>query len=132
MDKSIRKKYRDKIDKNLIRYVHPSYIETNPQSLLKESDFIFADTSEDIEGCGNYAYNDMNGNIFAGYHTVIARPQNILFPKYYAYLFQSKNWRTQIQTLVNGVKVYSINRGILKNQFFLYHQKMSKKPSSPT
>lgn len=103
--------------------MHPSYIETNPQSLLKESDFIFADTSEDIEGCGNYAYNDMNGNIFAGYHTVIARPQNILFPKYYAYLFQSKNWRTQIQTLVNGVKVYSINRGILKKSILLIPSK---------
>ena len=112
-----------KIDKNLIRYVHPSYLDTNPQSLLKESDFIFADTSEDIEGCGNYAYNDMNGNIFAGYHTVIARPQNILFPKYYAYLFQSKNWRTQIQTLVNGVKVYSINRGILKKSILLIPSK---------
>ena len=112
-----------KIDENLIRYVHPSYIDTNPQSLLKENDFIFADTSEDIEGCGNCAYNDINGNIFAGYHTVIARPQNILFPKYYAYLFQSKNWKTQIQTLVNGVKVYSINRGILKQSILLIPQK---------
>lgn len=112
-----------KIDENLIRYVHPSYIDTNPQSLLKENDFIFADTSEDIEGCGNCAYNDINGNIFAGYHTVIARPKNILFPKYYAYLFQSKNWKTQIQTLVNGVKVYSINRGILKQSILLIPKK---------
>ena len=102
------------MDDCLVRYVNPKYIGTNPQCLLNKNDFVFADTSEDIEGCGNFAFNDRNESIFAGYHTIIVRPKDILQPKYYAYLFQSKKWKSQVQTLVNGVKVFSISRGILK------------------
>ena len=80
-----------KISKELIRYVSPTYIESNPQSILKINDFIFADTSEDLNGSGNCAFNDFNNYIFAGYHTLIARPIRLDNPKYYAYLFQSQN-----------------------------------------
>jgi type I restriction enzyme S subunit len=80
---------------------------------------VFADTSEDIEGSGNFAFNDYKDSIFAGYHTVVARPKDLSFPKYYAYLFQSLNWKSQIQSLVNGVKVYSIGKGHLKNSYLL-------------
>ena len=107
------------MDDCLLRYVDPKYIETNPQCLLNKNDFVFADTSEDIEGCGNFAFNDRNESIFAGYHTIIVRPIDILHPKYYAYLFQSKKWKSQVQTLVNGVKVFSISRGILKKASLL-------------
>ena len=86
---------------------------------VESNDFIFADTSEDIEGSGNFAFNDFENKLFAGYHTVIARPQDLLFPKYYAYLFKSKAWKSQIQSLVNGVKVYSIGRRILKTSMLL-------------
>ena len=37
----------------LLRYVKPYYQFTNPQSRVYKGDFIFADTSEDLEGCGN-------------------------------------------------------------------------------
>lgn len=105
---------------NLVRFVSPEYLETNPQSLLKHNDFIFADTSEDVEGSGNCAFNDYPEHIFAGYHTVIARPVDLQFPRYYAYLFQSQSWKTQIQSFVNGVKVYSINKSILKKSSLLF------------
>lgn len=107
------------LTESLVRYVSPTYIETHPQCLLKGNDFIFADTSEDIEGSGNFAFNDFDNKIFAGYHTVVARPNDLLFPKYYAYLFKSKAWKSQIQSLVNGVKVYSIGRRILKTSMLL-------------
>ena len=107
------------MDENLVRYVSPDYLKTNPQSLLQHDDFVFADTSEDLDGSGNCVFNDYKGLIFAGYHTVIARPLRIKVPKYYAYLFQSKNWKNQVQTLVNGVKVFSITRGILKKSTIL-------------
>lgn len=107
------------LTESLVRYVSPTYIETHPQCLLKGNDFIFADTSEDIEGSGNFAFNDFDNKIFAGYHTVVARPNALLFPKYYAYLFKSKAWKSQIQSLVNGVKVYSIGRRILKTSMLL-------------
>lgn len=109
-----------KISKELIRYVPPTYIESNPQSILQINDFIFADTSEDLNGSGNCAFNDFNNYIFAGYHTLIARPIRLDNPKYYAYLFQSQNWKNQIRSLVNGVKVYSINRAILKKTTLLF------------
>ena len=104
----------------LVRYVSSKYLETNPQSLLKQGDFVFADTSEDIEGSGNVAFNDYPHPIFAGYHTVIAHPIDLIFPKYDAYLFQSKYWKSQIQSLVNGVKVYSINKSIIKQSILLF------------
>lgn len=107
------------LTESLVRYVSPTYIETHPQCLLKGNDFIFADTSEDIEGSGNFAFNDFDNKIFAGYHTVVARPNDLFFPKYYAYLFKSKAWKSQIQSLVNGVKVYSIGRRILKTSMLL-------------
>lgn len=109
-----------KMSKELVRFVSPDYLKSNPQSLLKPNDFIFADTSEDIEGCGNCSFNDFDDQIFAGYHTVVARPINLSYPKYYAYLFQSKSWKNQVQSLVNGVKVYSINKGILKKSVLLF------------
>lgn len=107
------------ITDELVCRVSPSYLESNPQSLLRQNDFVFADTSEDIEGSGNCAFNDYREAVFAGYHTVIARPINLAMPKYYAYLFRSSQWRSSIQTLVNGVKVYSISKGILKRSFLL-------------
>ncbi len=51
---------------------------------------------------------------------MVARPANLPYPRYYAYLFQSKSWKNQIQSLVNGVKVYSINKGILKKSVLLF------------
>ncbi len=107
------------ISHDLIRYVNNEYLATKQQCLLNKNDFVFADTSEDIEGVGNYAFNDYELPVFAGYHVVIARPIKLSYPKFYAYLFQSTNWKLQVQTHVNGVKVYSINKGILRSTFIL-------------
>jgi len=107
------------LGKELLRYVDEKYRESNPKSLLNNNDFVFADTSEDIEGAGNFVFNDYNTIIYAGYHTVVARPKDLPFPKYYACLFCSIPWKSQIQSLVNGVKVYSINKGHLKKTFLI-------------
>ena len=107
------------ISDELVRYVSPNFMESHPQCLLNKGDFVFADTSEDIEGSGNFAFNDYTNSIFAGYHTVVAKPKDLPYPKYHAYLFQSLNWKSQIQSLVNGVKVYSISKGHLKKSYLL-------------
>lgn len=86
---------------------------------MKKGDFIFADTSEDLVGSGNCAYIDRDGEIFAGYHSVIAHPQGSTDNKYFAYLFKSFTWRYQIRKKVNAVKVYSITQQILKDVFLL-------------
>ena len=107
------------IAEHLVRKVSPSYILSHPQCLLQPNDFVFADTSEDIDGSGNFAFNDFPDKIFAGYHTLVARPKDLLYPKYYAYLFQSSKWKSQVRSLVNGVKVYTISKRILKNAYIL-------------
>lgn len=107
------------LNDELIRYVNESYLHTNPTCLVDIGDFIFADTSEDVAGCGNVAFVDRKDTIFAGYHTIIAHPLYQSDTKYYAYLFRSPTWRYQIRKKVNGVKVYSITQKILKDAFIL-------------
>lgn len=107
------------LNKSLIKHVNKSYLKTNQRCLVEKGDFIFADTSEDVEGCGNCAYIDWDDNIFAGYHTIIAHPNRSTNSEYLAYLFSSPTWRCQIRKNVNGVKVYSITQRILKDMFIL-------------
>lgn len=107
------------IKQELIRRISPNFLKTHPQSLLKLHDFVFADTSEDLDGAGNCAFNDYEDELFAGYHTIIARPSGLTYPKYIAYLFQSKDWRKSIQSSVNGIKVYSITKSILKQSYII-------------
>lgn len=107
------------LNEDLFRYVNKSYLQTNKSCLVEKGDFIFADTSEDVIGCGNCAYIDRDGTIFAGYHSIIAHPSGSTNNKYLAYLFKSPTWRYQIRKKVNGVKVYSITQKMLKDTFIL-------------
>ena len=107
------------LNEELIRYVKESYLTTNQSCLVEKGDFIFADTSEDVTGCGNCAYIDWDDTIFAGYHSIIAHPDGSTNNKYLAYLFKSPTWRYQIRKKVNGVKVYSITQKMLKDAFIL-------------
>src|SRR5690606_31452814 len=61
-----------------LKFVPEDYLQTNPNSLLNNGDFIFADTSEDLEGSGNFTYLNSDEITFAGYHTVIARPKSLI------------------------------------------------------
>lgn len=99
------------ITSEIVKYISQDYILTNPNSIVKEGDLIFADTSEDLEGCGNCAYIDCQETVFAGYHTIIA--SGIDITKFYPYLFLSDSWRSQIRSCVTGIKVYSISQAIL-------------------
>lgn len=101
------------ITEPLFRYVPESYIESNPDSLVHKGDILVADTSEDIDGCGNSVYVDKEMQLFAGYHTIILKSLNRDDNKYLAYLFKSHVWRSQIRTRVSGVKLFSISKKIL-------------------
>jgi len=97
----------------LLRYVPQTYINENDGAAVSPGDFIFADTSEDLAGCGNAVYVDKE-SIYAGYHTVILRSRRERSNnKYLAYLFLTDLWRSQIRSMVFGVKVYSITRSAL-------------------
>ena len=88
-------------------------------SMLNKGDFVFADTSEDIEGSGNFTYLNSSTRIFAGYHTVITRLKITAIHRYIAYYFDSLSFRNQIRNKVKGVKVFSITQSILKGTFVL-------------
>jgi len=113
----IHSKYGFEVNPNVhpLRFVPEDYLQTNPNSLLNNGDFIFADTSEDLEGSGNFTYLNSDEITFAGYHTVIARPKNTINSRFFAYEFDSQKFRNQVRTKMKGVKVFSITQSTLKD-----------------
>lgn len=98
-----------------LRCVNEDYLVNYTNALIYKGDFVFADTSEDFEGSGNFTYLNHDEPIFAGYHTVIARPMINFNSRFLAYEFQSLNFRSQVRARMKGVKVYSITQSILKD-----------------
>lgn len=109
--------------KHALKCVSTDYLKTGKSALLKFGDFVFADTSEDLQGSGNFTYLNGNEQVFAGYHTVIARLKpkwrETLDVRFLAYLLDSVSFRTQVRKRVKGVKVYSITQSILKDTYLL-------------
>lgn len=117
----IHSKYGFYVDPEIhdLKFVDDSYLESSVNSLLNRGDFVFADTSEDIKGSGNFTCLISEVAVFAGYHTIIARQKTTHNYKYFAYFFDSIEFRNQIRREVSGIKVYSITQGILKNTSLL-------------
>ena len=112
----IHSKYGFEVDplKNPLKCVDTKYLESSPNALLKFGDMVFADTSEDIDGSGNFTQLIGDTPTFAGYHTIIARPYDRESNRFFAYLFDSQEFRTQIRHAVKGVKVFSITQAIMR------------------
>ncbi len=104
---------------NALKCVEEQYLTTSNRSLLKRGDFVFADTSEDIEGSGNFTYLNSDIRVFAGYHTIATKPKCRINARFIAYLFDSSSFRNQIRGNVAGIKVYSITQGLL-NKLDIY------------
>jgi len=113
----VHSKYGFEVDPALhsLKCVSTNYLVSDKASILKDGDFVFADTSEDIDGSGNFTYLNSDVTTFAGYHTIIARPALKLHSRFLAYEFDSLNFRSQIQKDVKGVKVFSISQNILRS-----------------
>ena len=98
---------------DIIRYVAENLIDE--KSLLQEGDFVFADTSEDLEGVGNCIHIDSSNELYAGYHTLVARClDESICTKYFAFLFLTDIWRSQLRKNSNGTKVYSVTQKMFK------------------
>lgn len=112
----VHSKYGFEVDPDIhsLKCVSEQYLKYSQNSLLSKGDLIFADTSEDIEGSGNFTQLISEKQIFAGYHTIIARPLDRECTRFYAYLLDSTELRTQIRLRVKGVKVFSITQAILR------------------
>ncbi|WP_270826107.1 restriction endonuclease subunit S [Aeromonas sp. Y318-1] len=112
----VHSKYGFEVDpvKHPLRCVEEDYLKTSSRSVLNVGDFVFADTSEDIDGSGNFTQLTSDVVTFAGYHTIIVRPIDKDSHRFFAYLFDSKEFRTAIRHAVKGVKVFSITQAILR------------------
>ena len=88
-----------------------------PNAMVNNDDFVFCDTSEDLIGSGNFTFirNNDGKEIFAGSHTVTAKPKQNFSSVYMAYLMKSKGVKCQIEQNVVGIKVFSITQSILKD-----------------
>lgn len=109
-----------------LRYVSEDYLLLNKNAILKNGDFVFADTSEDLEGSGNFTYLNSHEQVFAGYHTVIARPKSKVNSRFFAYEFHCSNFKNQVRAKMKGVKVYSITQSILKDMFLWIPSKVEQ------
>ena len=58
------------IEEPIVRFVPSSKAADNVRSRVEIGGFLFADTSEDLEGIGNCAYNDSADELYGGYHTM--------------------------------------------------------------
>ena len=103
------------IKSDLLRFVDFKYKKYNPQCQVYKYDFIFADTSEDYEGCGNCVYKRDDSLLFAGYHSIILHSIEQRDNRYYAYLFKTDCWRKQIREVASGVKLFTISQKALVN-----------------
>ena len=95
----------------LIRFTANEFQSNN--SLVKCGGVIFADTSEDLNGCGNAIY--ITDEVYGGYHTVVLNPKEAHDYRYLAYLFKTDAWRTELRKQLTEVKVFSITQFALKN-----------------
>lgn len=107
----------------LVRYVSEDYLESNPACLAQKGDIFVADTSEDYEGIGNSVLIDWDQDVFAGYHTVIVRPNDRDYSKYLSYLFMTDAWRSQLRSRASGIKVFSVTQGLLKKSSIIIPDK---------
>lgn len=108
------------IDDRLFRFVSNSYLQTNSNALVNFGDILIADTSEDLEGCGNAVQIDRDTTIFAGYHTIILQSKRKRDNKYLAYEMLTDMWRSQLRSRATGVKLFSISRKMLGECIYIY------------
>jgi len=112
----VHSKYGFEVDpsKHSLKCVSEEYVKSSSSALLLKGDLVFADTSEDIDGSGNFTQLRGEQQVFAGYHTIIARPVNRSASRFHAYLVDSQEFRAQIRNAVNGVKVFGVTQAMLR------------------
>ena len=107
------------VNPDLIKYIPDTFVESKESAKVNLHDFIFADTSEDLAGCGNCIFIAEPIDLYAGYHTILLRNSGLECGKYFAYQFISDEWRSQIRKRVKSVKLFSVTQGILNQTFIL-------------
>ena len=102
---------------SLLRRVPNDLAGEDSASRVLTDGFVFADTSEDLEGCGNNVRNDLSYDLYGGDHTVVLNPRSDFNSKYLAYLFTTDAWRFQIRRDLVDVKLFSVNQTSLNETY---------------
>ena len=102
------------VNNELVRYVPSDITVKNQNSRVAPFGFIFADTSEDLSGCGNAIYVGNRDDIYGGYHTIVLNPKICRDNRYLAYLFRTDIWRSQLRSQLTEVKLFSVSQKSLK------------------
>ena len=102
---------------DLVRYISNEKVSSKAQ-LARKGSFIFACTSEDLQGCGNCVYLDLEADVYAGGDAILLSPlNNGTDNKYLAYQFLTDAWRSQIRRDLVDVKVFHVNQGNLEEVY---------------
>lgn len=102
---------------SLLRFVPDDLAASSPSARVHPNGFVFADTSEDLDGCGANVRIDGYEDVYGGYHTVVLNPREDFRSKYLAYLFFTDAWRWQIRRDLVDVKLFSVSQASLKETY---------------
>ncbi|MBT1162890.1 restriction endonuclease subunit S [Bifidobacterium sp. SO1] len=107
------------IKPELIRNIAVDKVPTNAKT-AKSGSFIFACTSEDLQGCGDCIYLDTETGAYAGGDTILLSPNDgCPDNKFLAYQFLTDEWRYQLRRDLVDVKVFHVNGGNLKETYVI-------------
>ena len=117
-------KYGEIVDaeKDELPYINDDIgITINPNVLLRSGDVVVADTAEDETAGKATELINVNSDIVAGLHTIVNRPkQDLFFPKYLGYFFNSSLYHNQLLPHMQGIKVLSLSKKAIDTPIVVY------------
>ena len=86
--------------------------------LLQDGDIIIADTAEDFTVGKATEVENIDGiKVVSGLHTIPCRPKIKFSPRYIGYYVNSPAYHNQLIPFIQGVKVSSISKTLIKKTF---------------
>lgn len=85
------------------------------KELVGKGQYLFAGSSEDLEGSGNFTLVQGQRRGIAGTDTIVLTPKFEVPERYIAYLFDSLFFREQIRPHMMGTKVFHPSQRVIKN-----------------
>ena len=105
-----------------VPYINDDSVPTKLCStLLQNGDIVIADTAEDYTvGKATEVENIFESKVVSGLHTIPCRPKMRFSPRYLGYYVNSPKYHNQLIPFIQGVKVSSISKSLIKNTFISY------------
>ena len=105
-----------------VPYINDDSVPTKLCStLLQNGDIVLADTAEDYTvGKATEVENIFENKVVSGLHTIPCRPKMRFSPRYLGYYVNSPKYHNQLIPFIQGVKVSSISKSLIKNTFISY------------